>query len=345
MDPVGLSTPTRVLLTTACVIIIIAGIRAAAEIISPLLMAAFLAIISTPPIVWLQRQGMPKLAAYGIVIAVVFFAGVLSVAGIQESIAQINNTLPEYENRLNSIVSGVSVWATGLGIIPEGLKLKSLIDPGAVIGLLGDLVNRAGGLMANLFLIIMALLFILVESSTLPAKLGHIMSARKVSLDHLGDFTDNVNRYFLIKTLMSLVTGAFIALWLYLLGVDFAVLWGWLAFFLNFVPYIGSIIAAVPAVLIALLGQGTDTALFAALGFLLANVVVGNLLEPRFLGKGLGLSTLVVFVSMVFWGWVLGPVGMFLSAPLTTLLKIAVESDPKSRWLGVLLGTGPPQKA
>lgn len=340
MDHPGLSTPTRVLLTAACVVIVIAGLRAAAEIISPLLMAAFLAIISTPPIVWLQRHGMPKVAAYSVVIAILVIVGIVSVAGIRESVEQINLTLPEYEARLTDLVGGVSSWLNGIGLLPDGAKLKSLVDPGAVISLFSELVNRAGGLMANLFLIVMALLFILVEVAVLPDKLGLIMSKRKLSLNHLGNFTDTVNQYFLIKTLMSLITGCFIALWLYVLGVDFAVLWGWLAFFLNFVPYIGSFIAAVPAVLIALLGQGSDIALFAAAGFLVSNLVVGNLLEPRFLGRGLGLSTLVVFVSMVFWGWVLGPVGMFLSAPLTTLLKIAAESDPKSRWLGVLLGNG-----
>ena len=345
MDHAGLSTPTRILLTTACVIIIIAGLRAASEIISPLLMAAFLAIISTPPIVWLQQRGMPKYAAYGLVIFVVITVGMISGAGIRESVAQINQTLPEYESRLTVLVSGVSSWLGELGILPDGARLKTLVDPGAVIGLFGELVNRAGGLMANIFLIIMALIFILVESSTLPGKLSYIMSERKTPLASLSGFLDTVNRYFLIKTLMSLVTGVLITLWLYFLDVDFAVLWGWLAFFLNFVPYIGSIIAAVPAVLIALLGQGTDIALLAALGFVFTNIVVGNLLEPKFLGSGLGLSTLVVFVSMVFWGWVLGPVGMFLSAPLTTLLKIAVESDPKSHWLSILLGTGVKSKS
>jgi predicted PurR-regulated permease PerM len=141
-----------------------------------------------------------------------------------------------------------------------------------------------------------------------------------------------------IKTWTSMLTGVLVSLWLWLLGVDHAQLWGVMAFLLNYVPNIGSFIAAVPAVLLALVQLGPGSALLAALGYLVVNIIIGNVIEPRFMGKGLGLSTLVVFLSLVFWGWVLGPVGMLLSVPLTITVKLALDSKPETRWLGVLLG-------
>ncbi len=143
-----------------------------------------------------------------------------------------------------------------------------------------------------------------------------------------------------IKTWTSLLTGVVITIGLAILGVDLALLWGVLAFLLNFVPNIGSIIAAVPAVLVSLLQYGLGTACVVVVLYVVVNMVVGNVLEPRWMGRGLDLSTLVVFASLVFWGWVLGPVGMVLSVPLTMTVKIALEDHPDTRWMGILLGGG-----
>jgi len=141
-----------------------------------------------------------------------------------------------------------------------------------------------------------------------------------------------------IKTIASLATGIIITIWLIILDVDFPLLWGLVAFMLNFVPNIGSIIAAIPAIMLSYLQIGFGSALLTTIGYLTVNVVIGNFIEPRYMGKGLGLSTLVVFISLVFWGFILGPIGMFLSVPLTMTLKIALQSNPNTRWLAILLG-------
>jgi predicted PurR-regulated permease PerM len=125
---------------------------------------------------------------------------------------------------------------------------------------------------------------------------------------------------------------------MWLIGVDYPVLWGVLAFMLNFVPNIGSIIAAVPAVMLALVQWGVSSAVIVAAVYVAVQVMIGSIIEPKFMGRGLGLSTLVVFVSLVFWGWVLGPVGMLLSVPLTITVKLALDSKPETQWLGHLLG-------
>ena len=151
-------------------------------------------------------------------------------------------------------------------------------------------------------------------------------------------FIESFNRYLALKTLFSLATGVVIGIWLAVLGVDFALLWGLLAFLLNFVPNIGSIIAAIPAIFLAFIQLGWGPALLTCLGYIVVNVVFGSILEPKFMGRRLGLSTLVVFLSLVFWGWVLGPVGMVLSVPLTMIVKIAMESNEDTRWIAILLG-------
>ena len=234
--------------------------------------------------------------------------------------------------------------ARGLGIkLPAG-GVTELFDPAGAAKLLGRLLSGFGGLLANSMLIILTVLFLMVESTSLPEKLRSISRNPDKTLGDLAAFMASVNHYLVIKAVMSLITGLAIALYLVILGVDFAIIWGSLAFFMNFVPYIGSIIAAIPAVTLALLDAGPVIALSVAAGFVAVNIVVGNVLEPRYMGKGLGLSTLVVFLSLLFWGWIFGPVGMFLSTPLTMIVKIALENDPRSRWISVLLSAQAPDR-
>jgi predicted PurR-regulated permease PerM len=148
-----------------------------------------------------------------------------------------------------------------------------------------------------------------------------------------------VKRYMSIKAMVSLITGVIVYVALKIIGVDYPLLWSLLAFLLNFVPNIGSIIAAVPPVILALVQLGSLSALMVALVYVAINMIVGNWIEPRYMGKGLGLSTLIVFMSLVFWGWILGPVGMFLSVPLTMLLKIAFETSEDTLWISILMGS------
>jgi predicted PurR-regulated permease PerM len=148
-----------------------------------------------------------------------------------------------------------------------------------------------------------------------------------------------VRHYLAIKTWISLATGFLVTVFLVSIGLDYAILWGVLAFMLNYIPTLGSIIAAVPAILLAYIQLGGGWAVGVTAGYLAVNLIMGNLIEPRVMGQGLGLSTLVVFLSLLFWGWVLGPVGMVLSVPLTVTLRIALESRQETRWIAVLLGS------
>ncbi len=341
-----LETSTRALVSAAAFIVVVAGMRAAQPIIVPFLLSVFIAVISAPPLLWLEEHRLPRAVAMLIVIAGIIAIAVGLTAIIGPSIGAFTRDIPTYQAKLNAQLDAVLGWLGDRGVAVTLDGILDIADPGAVIGLAGDLFNSFGGLLANAFLIFLTVVFILFEASSLPEKISRISGNAEHSLDHFRRFTRNLRRYLAIKSLASLGTGAGVTLWLWIVGVDYPILWGMLAFFLNYVPNIGSVIAAVPALLLAMVQLGIGAAGAAAVGYLVLNLLFGSVIEPRFMGRGLGLSTLVVFLSLVFWGWVLGPVGMFLSVPLTMTAKIALESREDTRWIGIMLGPAlPPEEA
>ena len=338
----GFAAPARALLAAAALVVVVAGMRAGQAIIVPFLLSVFIAVISAPPLLWLEERRLPRPLAMLIVIAgiITFALGVAALAG--PSVSAFTRDVPVHQAKLDAGLDHLFAWLAARGVTLTRETVQGYVDPGAAIRLAGDLFRSLGSLLANAFLIFFTVVLILFETANLPSKLHAISGDPGSSPARFRHFTANLRRYLTIKTLSSLGTGTGVALWLGLLGVDYPILWGLLAFFLNYVPSIGSIIAAVPALLLALVQLGPATAGAAAAGYLVLNVLIGNVVEPRFMGRGLGLSTLVVFLSLIFWGWVLGPVGMFLSVPLTMTAKIACESRADTRWLAILLGPGRP---
>jgi predicted PurR-regulated permease PerM len=332
----------NLLLGVASVIVIIAGMRAAAPIVVPFLLAVFITVTCAPPMFWLQRKGVPAVLAVGAVIIGVMLAGLLVGAVIGTSLSDFPAAVPGYQARLHEQVSTLREWLAARGLVLPDPVAAGYLDPGKAMELVAYLLTGLGGVVGNAFLILLTVIFMLFEASTLPDKLRRIVRDPDTTLPRFDAITAGVKRYLGIKTVISLGTGIAIAVWLAVLGVDYALLWGLLAFLFNYVPNIGSFIAAVPAVLLALIQVGTSSALLVALGYTVVNVVVGNVVEPRFMGRGVGLSTLVVFLSLIFWGWVLGPVGMLLSVPLTMVAKIALEARRATRPIAILLGADVP---
>ena len=329
---------SKILVTIAAFVIVVAGMSAAKVILVPFLLAAFIAIISAPPLFWLQRKGLPTWLALVIVIIGVLFIGLLVTGLVGSSVKDFSEDLPVYNAKFKQHTAVIMGWLEKHGVDVSGLALTKIFNPGAAMKLVAVLLNSLGNVLASGFLILMTVIFMLLEASSFPAKLRTALSEPQSSLTRLDIFISNVKRYMAIKTLVSLSTGIFIAIWLTIIGVDYPLLWGLLAFALNYVPNIGSIIAAVPAVLLAIIQLGLIRALLAAAGYIVINLLMGSVIEPRFMGRGLGLSTLVVFLSLLFWGWILGPVGMLLSVPLTITAKIALDSRDETRWIAILLG-------
>jgi predicted PurR-regulated permease PerM len=322
----------------AAFVIIVAGVREARELLVPFLLSAFIAIIAAPPLFYLKNRKIPTGISLVLVIGLVVVAAVMIGALVGNSIDDFSAQLPFYQERLNALTTSLLSWLGEMGIEIPKQTVSMLMDPGKAMKMAAAGLSSLGGLLTNTFLILLTVIFILLEAASFPTKLEAILKNPDSGLNRFQSLLDNINNYMAIKTATSALTGILVGLWLWAVGVDYPVLWGILAFLLNFVPNIGSILASVPALLLALIQLGPSGALWSLLGYALINVIVGNLIEPRFMGRGLGLSTLVVFISLVFWGWILGPVGMFLSVPLTMMIKISLDSSEETRWIAILLG-------
>jgi AI-2 transport protein TqsA len=330
--------PVGVLLGAAAVVIIIGGLKVAAPLVVPFLLAVVLATILIPPLHWMTERKVPLPLAMVIVSLGLVLVWIPLAAIVGASFDAFYVALPEYQQKVEALVLAGSAWLGERGIETGREALEDLVQPAAALSFVRQIGSGLGTALANFFLILLTIIFILLEASSFPDKVREALGGREGVLDTFREFSDRLQDYLRIKTLVSLMTGATIAGWLWLVGLDFHLLWGVLAFLLNYVPNIGSIIAAVPAVLLAMVALDWTGVLLVIAGFVAVNVVFGNIVEPRMMGKGLGMSTLVVFLSLVFWGWVLGPVGMLLSGPLTMAVKIALETDARTRWFAVMLG-------
>jgi len=328
------------IISLAAVIVVIYGLQMAKALLVPFLIAAFLAMITVRPMLWMQSRRVPSFIAALIIVTLMML--VLFILGtiLGRSIGEFTAALPGYQERLDVIVQGaVEMTASFLDLDKSVNDISQMIDPGWAMGLAATILNGLKDVLTNTFLIIFTMIFILLEASSVGTKVEAAFGKSAVSMERPRAFLTNLGRYLGFKTLVSVATG--LCAWLLALavGLDFPLLWGMLAFLLNYVPTIGSIIAAVPAVLLALVQLGIPEATATAIGFAVINVMFGNVIEPRLMGYGVGISPLVVFVGLIFWGFVFGPVGMLLSVPLTMTLKLALESDERTRWVAILLGS------
>ncbi len=330
-------TVVNALLITAALVVIIAGMKVASPILVPILLSLFVATISAPPLLWLKRRGLPTFIALLIVIGVITGTGSLLAALVSASLTDFQSQLPLYEMKLQEVYAQLLQLSDNFGFDLNFSEIAAFLEPKSIAGAVGKAANELGGIVANALLIFLLVVFILLEVSTLQGKAEAIFSRTPRTMAKLEDLKRNVQRYLAIKTATSMVTGLLVWAMLEAIGIDFAILFALLAFMLNYVPNIGSFIAAIPAVLLALLQLGPGAAASVAIGYAIINLILGSIIEPRVAGRHLGLSPLVVFLSLLFWGWVLGPVGMFLSVPLTMMARLFAEAGENTRWVGVVM--------
>lgn len=319
------------------IVIILVGIKIAAEIIVPFILALFIAIILNPMIRRLERVRVPCVMAIVLVISVVVCFVVLLLAYLGTTLNELTRTLPQYRSSLISPLQTLEPWLQRAGISVSVDELVKYIDPNAAMTLVTSLITQLSNAMTSIFLLLLTVVFMLTEVPQLPIKLQQLMSRPAEGMGAIQRALDSVSRYLVLKTAISLVTGLVVWMMLAMLDVRFAFVWALLAFSLNYIPNIGSVLAAIPPVAQVLVFSGLYEALLVVAGYLAINLVFGNIIEPRMMGRGLGLSTLVVFLSLIFWGWLLGPVGMLLSVPLTIAVKIALEQNEGGTSIAMLL--------
>lgn len=323
----------------AASIIIIAGIMYAASFVTSLLMALFISIILSQPILLLQKKKVPQ----GLAISIVFIlvTGIFLGFGeiIANSFSSFSENQPKYEKNLGEMGNSVLLFIEEKGIKVSTEKMTNLLEPSRIMSFTTGFLGQLGGFMGNSLTVFFLALFLLLELDTIPVKIKAIIKGNAQSLAYFNVIGDSIRHYLSIKTATSLLTGVLIWIGLALIGLDYAIIWALIAFLLNYIPNIGSIIAAVPAMAFAIVQLGFGGVIWTTIIFAAVNMIIGNAVEPKMMGQGLGLSTFVVFLSLLFWGFILGTVGMFLSVPLTMALKIMLEQNPNTKWIAIILGT------
>jgi len=330
----------RLIVLIASIVVVVAGIKAAASLVVPFLCAIFLAVLSLPLLRWLHRVGLPSSFALVLVLAgMVTLAGIILIV-IGSSLAGFDNEFSEYSESLRKLYDRTRSWMANFVNVSD--EVHSAINPQSLLAYIGQAANQIGALMSNAFVILLMVAFLLAEAGSLVSKLQDLSRNPSDALVRIEGIGQGINKYFSIKIAVSLLTGILVYVLLWAVGIDHPALWAFLAFLLNFVPNIGSFLAAIPPILLALVQPELDGAavVIVTIGFALINVTIGSVLEPRIMGKGLDLSNLVIFLSLLFWGWVLGPIGMLLSVPLTVTAKIILEAFPEGRPVARILGSG-----
>ena len=320
-------------------IIILAGIVASQEVIELILLALFFSIIVLHPILILEKKKVPYTLAIFIVLSGVGLVLFVFGAIVGGSVSRLMQDLPLYGEKLSKTTTDLITSLNAMGLHINEKQLSSIADPEKVLSFVKNIVSELGGILSDYFLISLMMIFMLLEYKNFSLKVILIGEKFDKSMGHINVIADKIRHYLSIKTYVSMITGVLIWLSLTIIGVDYAILWGVIAFTLNFIPNIGSLMAAIPTMLFALLQLGLGGFIWTTISYLAINMIVGNFIEPKVMGKGLGLSTLVVFVSLIVWGFLLGMVGVFLSVPITIAFKVFLEQSKKTRWIAVLLGS------
>jgi len=328
----------QLIVSAAAVVVILWGISRTQPVLVTLLVSVFLAALASPAVLWLHRKRLPLLAAVALVMGGMVLALVATGVVVGASMNGFQAALPRYQVRFHEQAAALTQFLAAKGIAPSGDALLKYVDPGSLLNGAAGLLLRMGSALSNSVLVLLTTTFILLEVPSFPVKLRAVLGDPARAFPRFTAFLAGMKRYMVIKTVISLATGLLISLWLWILGVDFPVLWGFLAFLMNYVPSIGSTLAGLPAVLLALLQFGTGKAVLVGAGYVAVNFVLDFAIETPWMGRKLGLSTLVVFLSLLFWGGLLGPIGALLCVPLSMTLRFALESSDSTRWVAVLLG-------
>lgn len=331
----------NLLLVGASLVIIGFGMQQARAVITPILLAFVLSILFLPIQRGLQRRGVPLWLALLIVMLIVLAVVSMLISITVISVTSFITRLPGYSTQLQQLIDNFINMADNLPLDVNRLLNLEIFDVAQVVNLANNLLRGLLDALSSWFFIILLVAFMLADFAKLPAKMQS-MYLQDTQLQSFADLLKDIRRYVSITTQTGLLIGVLNALLLAIMGVDFAVLWGLLGFLMNYIPNIGIIVSIVPPALLALLKFGWGQMLIVIMVYVLINGFIENILKPRLLGQDLNMSPLVVLISLVVWGYILGPAGTILAVPLTLIgTKLVLENSKRTRWLAVLISAHP----
>lgn len=339
-----------VLVTLACAVIVIAGLQAARDILVPIVMASFLAVVSYPITQLLKTKcrfphwlavTVTVIADFGFLTGIVFLLNYLASSVTTVFLGKYNIMFQQKYGDLLAFLKK-NGWDGEAQRIMEGLQ--ELLSGQRIMAMTTSLMGQAASMVTVTTIILILMTFFMGEAPLFRRNLSKLAAAGDTGIGKFTNAIIGIQKYLIIKTFISLITGLFAWILCVMVGVDLPVFWAILAFILNFIPTFGSIIAALPPMLLALLMQGTSEMVVVGIGYLAMNIALGNFIEPMMLGRQFGIATCVVLLSVIFWGWIWGPIGMLLAVPISMLVKLALESSKDLRWLALLIDNPPGKK-
>ncbi|KQW48080.1 permease [Nocardioides sp. Root1257] len=343
-----------VLVGFAAAVVTIAGLKASADILAPAFLALVLTVVAHPLRRWLDRW-MPSWAASLVCIVVVYLLIVAFALAVVVSVARFATLLPAYTDEFQQRIDDLTGWLSDFGVKTAQIEdVSSSFDLGQLSGFIGSLLSELMGLVSNLFFILALVLFMTMDGGSFPRQLERARQARPLVVEAISEFAHGTRRYLLVATVFGLIVAVLDTIALEIIGVPAPVLWGLLAFITNYIPNIGFVIGLIPPAILGLLEGGPSMMITVIVVYCVLNVVIQTVIQPKVVGDAVGLSTTLSFVSLVFWTWVIGPLGALLAIPLTLLAKaLLVDIDPNLRWLRPLISnkdddeleTGPPAAA
>lgn len=325
----------------AASVIILFGLRSAQALLVPTIIAMFLSVLSAPLLRSFRKKRIPAgVAVISVVLIDLAVIAAISVL-VATTVAEVTDSLPEYRKRFDTLITDFTAYLNSRGLRVRRSVFEGAFDPANILAAIVDTLSSFAAAVSSLVLILLAMVFILLEAATFRGKLAHAIGDPEPFLKRFSAISNEVQRYLGYKTGLNVLTGIALGLICLATGVDFPLLWGLVGFFLSYIPNLGSLVATVPPVFLALVEFGFWRAVIVLVSYVVTNTLLGNVLEPMVLGRRLGLSPLVVFLSLILWGWVWGPIGMLLSVPLTMVVKISLENSEHYGWIAVLLDSKP----
>jgi len=341
-DPLGLPRGVIVLLGLAAAVVAVAGMRVFAEILAPVFLALMLTVTASPLSTWLIRRGVPVWLAIATLIVTVYAVLLGLGAALAASIARLVGLMPQYQSQFADLRADAAQALSGVGVDAQHAgDIAGQIQPGVVADVVQALLGGVLATLSNTFFLLAVLLFLCLDAVTFSDRLQGVVTQRPAVVGALRSFAGGTRRYLLVSTIFGLIVAVIDTLMLWALGIPLPVLWGLLAFITNYIPNIGFVVGLVPPALLGLLEGGVPLMVLVIVLYSVVNFVIQSVIQPKIVGEAVGLSATVSFLSLVFWAWVLGPLGALLAIPLTLLTKgLLIDIDPGTRWIDSLISAG-----
>jgi predicted PurR-regulated permease PerM len=333
-----------VLLGLACTVVAVAGMTLVADLLAPVLLALMLTVTASPLSTWLRRHGAPAWAAGLALVATVYLVLFGLGGAVVLSATRLVDLMPQYQDQFAQLRTDAAQTLAGLGIDTQQVQdVAGRIQPSSVAGVVESVLGGLLGVLSNGIFLLAVLLFLCLDAIHFPARLSAAARQRPEVVGALRSFAQGTRRYLVVSTVFGLIVAVIDTVMLWALGVPLPVLWGLLAFITNYIPNVGFIIGLVPPALLGLLEGGPRLMGLVIVLYCLVNFVIQSVIQPKIVGDAVGLSATMSFLSLVFWAWVLGPLGALLAIPLSLLAKgLLVDIDPTTRWIDSLISSGGP---